>query len=191
MAEGIRRRARGRGARAKLRAAAELAELAERCERISEQIRQRLACERISDRLVSLADPDARPIRKGKHRAPTEFGYVSQLCEVTANTKRGARGLILPPATAPGNPSEETLLPQTVAELAEARIRPHEVALDGGFKAGSVAEQFADDPPERVFISGRQEPDSRRPGDGWPATGPARRVASPTSSAATGLRGRG
>ena len=28
--------------------------------------------------LVSIADPDARPIRKGKLGKPTEFGYVAQ-----------------------------------------------------------------------------------------------------------------
>jgi IS5 family transposase len=30
----------------------------------------------IADCLVSLADPDARPIRKGKPQRPTEFGYT-------------------------------------------------------------------------------------------------------------------
>src|ERR1039458_10444920 len=55
----------------------------------------------ITDRIVSLSDPDARPIRKGKLGKPNEFGYVTQLAEVTENTKRGARGLILPASTAP------------------------------------------------------------------------------------------
>ena len=61
-----RRRARGRGAKAKLRAAARLEELADRCEKVARQIKQRVAGEPITDRLISLADPDARPIRKGK-----------------------------------------------------------------------------------------------------------------------------
>src|SRR5207245_279176 len=43
--------------------------------------------------------PDARPIRKGKLGKPNEVGYVSQLAEVTENTKPGARGLILPAST--------------------------------------------------------------------------------------------
>lgn len=43
-------------------------------------------------RLVSIADPDARPIRKGKLGNPTEFGYVAQICEVTENTRKRARG---------------------------------------------------------------------------------------------------
>jgi hypothetical protein len=39
----------------------------------------RLAGQPVGDRLVSISDPDARPIRKGKLRQPTEFGYVMQL----------------------------------------------------------------------------------------------------------------
>ncbi|MGE5763605.1 MAG: transposase, partial [Mycobacterium leprae] len=73
-----RRKARGRGARAKLKAAASLEELADRCEQVARQIRQRVAGEPIRDRIVSLFDPDARPIRKGKLGKPNEFGFVSQ-----------------------------------------------------------------------------------------------------------------
>jgi IS5 family transposase len=157
-----RRRARGRGAKAKLKAAAQLEELADRCEKVASQIKQRVAGEPIKDRLVSLADPDARPIRKGKLGKPNEFGYVNQLCEVTENTKRGARGLILPAATAIGNPGEDTLLPDTIAELRRLGISPREVALDGGFNVGPTREALEDLAPERVFISGRQQPGSKR-----------------------------
>ena len=157
-----RRRARGRGAKAKQRAAAQLEELADRCEKVAAQIKQRVAGEPIKDRLVSISDPDARPIRKGKLGKPNEFGYVSQICEVTENTKRGARGLILPATTAIGNPGEDTLLPDTVAELKRLEISPREVALDGGFNVGPTSEAFEDLAPERVFISGRQQPGSRR-----------------------------
>ena len=157
-----RRRARGRGARAKLKAAAGLEELAGRCEKVASQIRQRVAGEPITDRLVSLADPDARPIRKGKLGKPNEFGYVNQLAEITENTRRGARGLILPAATRLGNPGEDTLLPQTVAELQRLGISPREVALDGGFNIGPTCHAFEDLGPERVFISGRQQPGSKR-----------------------------
>ena len=157
-----RRRARGRGAKAKLRAAAKLQELADRCEKVARQIKQRVAGEPIKDRLVSLADPDARPIRKGKLGKPNEFGYVTQLAEVTQNTKRGARGLIVPAATAPGNPGENTLLPETVAEMNRLGISPREVAVDGGFMAQPTNASLAELKPERVFISGRQQPGSRR-----------------------------
>ena len=76
VADRLRRGARGRGAQAKLAAARRLDELTDRAAKVTRQIRQRLAGERITDRLVSISDPDARPIRKGKLRAPTEFGYV-------------------------------------------------------------------------------------------------------------------
>jgi IS5 family transposase len=157
-----RSRARGRGAQAKLKAASQLAELADRCEKVSRQIKQRVAGEPIPDRLVSLADPDARPIRKGKLGKPNEFGYVTQIAEVTENTRRGARGVILPAATAPGNPGENTLLPQTVAELQKLGLDPREIALDGGFHTNLTTEALRDLTPDRVFITGRQQPGSRR-----------------------------
>ena len=162
LAAKARSKARGRGAKAKLRAAAKLEQLAERCERVAGQIKKRVAGEKITDRLVSLSDPDARPIRKGKLGKPNEFGYVEQICELTPNTKRGARGLIVPAASAPGNPTEDTLLPQTASELEALGICPREVALDGGFNTGPSAETLAPLGLERVFISGRQEPASRR-----------------------------
>jgi transposase, IS5 family len=87
---------------------------------------------------------------------------VVQLAEVTENTKRGARGLILPAATAPGNPQENTLLPDTVAELIRLGLCPREVALDGGFQPEPTDEALAELQPGRVFISGRQEPGSER-----------------------------
>ena len=162
MAVKARRKARGRGAQVKLRAAAQLEELAERCQRVAQQITKRVKGEKITDRLVSLADPDARPIRKGKLGKPNEFGYVAQLAEVTPNTKPGARGFILPAATAPGNPTENALLPHTVAELERLGLSPREVALDGGFQTGPTAQALQSLAPDRVFISGRHQPGSRR-----------------------------
>ena len=157
-----RRSARGRGAKAKLKAAAKLEAFADRSAKVARQIRRRVAGEPITDRIISLHDPDARPIRKGKLGKLNEFGFVSQLAEVTENTKPGARGLILPASTEPGNPAEETLLPWTVAELKRLGIRPREIAVDGGFKAGPTNTAFADLQPKTVFVAGRQEPASKR-----------------------------
>jgi IS5 family transposase len=70
LAQVARGKARGRGAKAKLKAAAGLEEWADLCEKVVRQIRQRVAGEPITDRLVSLHDPDARPIRKGKLGKP-------------------------------------------------------------------------------------------------------------------------
>jgi len=99
--------------------------------------------------------------RKGKLSRPNQFGYVDQLCEITANTKRGARGFILPPQSQIGNPAEETLLPATAAELTKLGIKLREVMVDGGFKTtptNTALEGLADE----VYIAGRQENGSRR-----------------------------
>jgi len=157
-----RRRARGRGAKTKLRQIRKLEVFIERSERVAEQIRKRMRGEPITNRLISMFDPDARPIRKGKLGKPNEFGYVAQICEVTENTKTGARGLIIPTTSETGNPQEDTLLPDTVAELERLGISPREVALDGGFKPGPTREALERFDPERTFIAGRQQPGSRR-----------------------------
>lgn len=163
LAKAARASARGRGAAGKLRAAERLQELAARCGKVAEQIDRRAGGLTITDRLVSLADPDARPIRKGKLGKPTEFGYVAQICEVTENTRKGgARGLILPAGHAPGNAAENTLLPQTACELERAGIRPREIVADGGFQPGPTREAFPGLDDHQIQLSGRHEPGSRR-----------------------------
>lgn len=159
LAAQARASARGRGAQRKLVAARRLDEAADRAETIVEQIKKRLAGERISDRVVSLADPDARPIGKGKLGKPYEFGYVFQFAELTPNTRRGARGLILPAASRIGSPNESALLPATVAELSRLRLRPREAAFDGGFPADATNAAL---PESAIFIAGQQQPTSRR-----------------------------
>lgn len=161
LAASARRRARGRGAQAKLKAAKALEELADRCEKVAGQIKQRIAGVPIKDRLVSLWDPDARPIRKGKLGKPNEFGYVDQLCEITANTKRGARGFVLPPKSQIGNPAENTLLPATAAELRNLDITLTEIMLDGGFMT-TPTNTALEDLADTIHITGRQETGSRR-----------------------------
>jgi IS5 family transposase len=89
------------------RAAPKLEELAARCEKVAEQIDRRARGLKITDRLVSLADPDARPIRKGKLGKPTEFGYAAHICEVTENTRKSARGFILPRPPRPWQPGRK------------------------------------------------------------------------------------
>ncbi|MDQ6803404.1 MAG: transposase, partial [Actinomycetota bacterium] len=161
LAATARRRARGRGARAKLKAAGALAELADRCEQVTKQIKQRVAGEPIKDRLISLWDPDARPIRKGKLGKPNEFGYVDQLCEITPNTKPGARGFILAPQSQIGNPAEDTLLPATAQELHDLEIKLKEIMLDGAFTT-TATNAALEDLADTVHIAGRQEEGSRR-----------------------------
>ncbi len=162
LAGAVRASARGRGARAKLRAAEKLEQLVLRCQKVTEQISRRARGLKVSDRLVSLSDPDARPIRKGKLGKPTEFGYVAQICEVTENTQKGARGFILPAGHAPGNASENRLLAHTANELERAGIRPQELVCDGGFQVGPTKETFPELTDEQIQLSGHHEPGSRR-----------------------------
>jgi len=66
------------------RASVALVELLEReleaAEQVLAQTDLRLAGQRtIPDRRVSLVDPDARPIRMGSPRRPTEFGYKARV----------------------------------------------------------------------------------------------------------------
>lgn len=129
---------------------------------VIDQIGKRVRDERITDRLVSFADPDARPVRKGKIANPTQFGYVSQLAELTGSTKRGSRGLILPPVTRPGSVHENQLLPATVAELGRLGLRPAEAVFDAGFGILVTRDALAD-LGTRVFVVGsRTNQGSRR-----------------------------
>jgi IS5 family transposase len=162
LAAAARHAARGRGATTKLRMAKGLEELASRCEKVAEQIDRRVRGLKITDRLVSIADPHARPIRKGKLGKPTEFGYVAQICEVTENTRRGARGFILPAAHRPGNPAENALLPQTAAELQRARMTLRELVVDGGFMPGPTIDAFPDLNEHQIQIAGRHQPGSHK-----------------------------
>jgi transposase, IS5 family len=65
------------------RALAELATAIERATAIVAQARTRLAGQTPAgaSRLVSLHDPDARPIRKGRIDRPVEFGYKAQVTD--------------------------------------------------------------------------------------------------------------
>jgi len=159
LAAQARASARGRGAQRKLAAARALEQTAELAATVTRQIVKRLAGEKITNRVVSLADPEARPIGKGKLGKRYEFGYVFHMAEITPRTRRGARGLLLPAPSRVGSPNESELLPTTAGELARLGLKPREVALDGGFppEASNLAL-----PDSSVFIAGRQGPAARR-----------------------------
>jgi hypothetical protein len=118
-------------------------------------------------RSPALADPDARPIRKGKLGRPTEFGSVVQLAEVTEHTRSGARGPLLPASSRVGAGNESELLAATVAEIDRLKRRPRELAFEGGFEP-PVTNRIVDG-RAAVFIAGRQQPGSRRSAEDWPA----------------------
>jgi IS5 family transposase len=78
-------------------------------DRIIEQTGARLKGEKIQDRLISLADPEARAIVKGKLDKPVEFGRTSQVVQDES-------GYFTQAKVFNGNPNEAPLLPDLIAE---------------------------------------------------------------------------
>lgn len=141
---------------------AELEDMITLSGRVVEQIRQRFAGEKIVNRLISLFDRDARPIRKGKKSNPNQFGCTTQYTELTANTRRGARGLLVPPKVAIGNVHGDALLPQSVAEIVALDLKLVEAVFDRGFTTKATLATMAG-LDTRVFIAGSpQNGGSRR-----------------------------
>jgi IS5 family transposase len=81
----LRRVGNGRMRGRMRRALAELAATIARTRRIAAQARTRLAGQTPdgASRLISLQDPEARPIRKRRLDRPVEFGYKAQVLDTT------------------------------------------------------------------------------------------------------------
>jgi transposase, IS5 family len=114
----------------------ELAQTAAGTRRLLEQTALRLAGIRtIPDRLVSLADPDARPIRKGKPQHPTQFGYTALVAE-------DERGFVVDHQVQHGNPPDAPqLVPSVERALLLTGRPPGTVVADRGF--GTAANDLA------------------------------------------------
>ncbi len=149
-----RSRAQGISRAGRRRAIRVLEQTVALAERILEQVRMRFAGEKITDRLVSMFDTDARPVRRGKLAKPTEFGYVVQLTEVTQSTKRGVPALVLPPKLEAGSTHENALLPETAAELASLGVTVNEATFDAGFLRSRTEEALEQAGSPEVFIAG-------------------------------------
>lgn len=81
----------------------------------------------IPDRLVSIFDPDARPIRRGKPDRPTEFGYKVRITETEER-------LVTEYGVFSGNPSDDSLLMDGVKEHCRRTGKvPLEAVTDRGF----------------------------------------------------------
>lgn len=81
----------------------------------------------LPNRIISVFDTDARPIRRGKIHAPTEFGYKVMLQETEEKVITGYEVL-------DGNPNDDTLLVDAVDKHIKTFGRPpRAVAGDRGF----------------------------------------------------------
>ena len=108
---------------------ADLAVLVERTERVIDQARARVAGDQPAGaaRLVSLHEPDARPIRKGRLGKPVEFGYKAQVVD-------NPDGLILDHSVHIGNPSHTELLRPAIERIAtHLGVVPALVTADRGY----------------------------------------------------------
>ena len=76
------------------------------------------------------------------------------MAEITANTRRGARGFLLPPKLEAGSTPENALLPSTVAEIKRLAIKIKEAAFDAGFIRHKTEQVL---PGVSVFIAGSSD----------------------------------
>jgi IS5 family transposase len=83
--------------------------------------------QRGATRLVSLHEPDARPIRKGRLGKPVEFGYKAQVID-------NPDGLILDHSVHIGNPSDTELLRPAITRITtQLGVVPSLVTADRGY----------------------------------------------------------
>jgi IS5 family transposase len=109
-----------------------------------------------STRVVSLHDPDARPIAKGRLGKPVEFGYKAQ---VTDNTD----GIVVDHVVMRGNPPDAPLLAPAVARI-KARFgrAPRVVAADRGYGEARVDAELEDLGVKTVVIPRKGRPGAAR-----------------------------
>ena len=125
--------------------------------RLLARARQRLWGNRvIPDRLVSLADPDARPIRKGKPQRPTEFGS-------TVGVGECERGFIAVCRTHQGNPGDAAQLVPAVTEVIALTGRPPGTVVgDRGFGTAANDLALADLGVDRIGVAPKGTPGKAR-----------------------------
>lgn len=117
----------------------DLAVLIERTERVIDQARCRVGGEQPAGatRLVSLHEPDARPIRKGRLGKPVEFGYKAQVVD-------NADGLIIDHSVHIGNPSDTDLLRPAIERITTLLgAAPTTVTADRGYWNSTMESDLA------------------------------------------------
>jgi IS5 family transposase len=166
----------------------ELEETITATQRLLAQTDQRLAGNRvIADRLVSLSDPDARPIRKGKPQHPTQFGYTLLLAE-------DERGFVADHQLQRGNPADAPqLVPAVARVIAVLAERPGRWLVTAGSAPPPTTKRWKRWASSGSACNATARP--ARPGGRWSGPGrsggcatggSASRPASATSSAASG-----
>lgn len=110
----------------------------------------------IPERTVTLHDPDARPIRKGKLKSPTEFGYKLEITENEARIVTDFKVHI-------GNPSDEKLLLDAVKRhIEKTGTVPRAVATDRGFSSSGNEKGLAGLKVKQISIPKRGKKTAQR-----------------------------
>jgi IS5 family transposase len=133
-AEGHRDAAAGRRRGRLARAVNDLTDLFAATRQITAQTRQRLAGQTPdgATRRVSLHDPDARPIAKGRLGKPIEFGHKAQLVD-------NEDGIVLDHDVQPGNPVDAPRLAPSIQRIRNRTGRaPRTVTADRGYGENNV-----------------------------------------------------
>lgn len=149
-------RRRGRLARA----VDDLTELMDATRQIAAQTRQRMGGTTPdgATRRVSLHDPDARPIAKGRLGKPVEFGSKAQVCD-------NDDGIVLDHDVQPGNPADAPRLAPSIGRVKKRTGRaPRTVTADRGY-----GEQAVDDALHQAGVRHAVNPHRGRPNKARPA----------------------
>jgi transposase, IS5 family len=107
-------------------------------------------------RVVSLHDPDARPIRKGRIGKPVEFGYKSQIVD-------NCDGIVLDYHMVIGNPPDGPLLVPAIKRVIRRVGRvPRAVTADRGYGDAKIDTELEDLGVGYVAIPRRGRPSAER-----------------------------
>ena len=107
-------------------------------------------------RLVSLHEPDARPIRKGRLGKPVEFGYKAQAVD-------NADGIIIDHSVHIGNPSDTDLLRPAIERItARFAHAPGLVTADRGYWDADIEADLTQAGVGRVVIPRTGKPSKAR-----------------------------
>jgi IS5 family transposase len=137
---------------------AELERTAQLVERVAAQTRVRLSgvVPDGSTRVVSLHDPDARPIAKGRLGRPVEFGYKAQVLD-------NSDGIVLDHGVVMGNPPDAPMLVPAIARIAARFGRPpRAVTADRGYGEAAVDAGLEALGVKRVVIPRKGRPGAAR-----------------------------
>jgi len=140
------------------RAVNDLTDLLDATRRIVAQARLRVAgiTPDGATRRVSLHEPDARPIAKGRLGKPVEFGYKAQVVD-------NDDGVVLDHTVEQGNPPDAPQLVPAVQRIsARTRRRPRTVTADRGYGEKSVEDDLHDLGVRTVVIPRKGKPGKGR-----------------------------